>query len=104
MAITDGTILRHDPVGAGNVGQTKTFFASLAAGVPKVINFGKHKLKDLEHCGLVWLTGTTAGAVALAGTPDTTETIATTGKSLTATDAAGGSFAVQVTGVWEYNS
>lgn len=103
MAITDGTILRHDPVGAGNVGQTKTFFAVLAAGVAKTINFGEHKLSDIEHCGLVWLTGITAGVVTLQGAPDTTQTIATDGASLSAEDAAGGSFAVQVTGVWEYN-
>lgn len=100
MAITDGTIFHEEPIGAGLHGHTKFFFTQLVAATEKEVFFGSYKLSDLEHCGVVFMEGTTAGAVVLQGTPDTTVVIQTDGESIKLNDVAGGAFGYMIVGVW----
>ena len=102
MAITDGKQYDETPVGAGLTGRSKTFFIQLAAGVEKALNFGKYKLSDVENVQILWGTGTTGGAVALQGIPDTTDSVDADGEAMTLQDVAGGAYAVTIIGAWTY--
>ena len=102
MAITDGTQIHEEPIGGGLIGPTKHFFATLAAGVAKTVNFGKYKLSDLEHCFMLFSEADNANSTTFLGVPDTTAEINAAGTALTLEDAAGGSVAVMVVGTWTY--
>jgi len=102
MAITDGTQYDEEPVGAGLIGHSKTFFAQLVAATPYALNFGKFKLTDVENVCTHYATGDNGGSVTFLGEPNTTAEVDADGEGMTLTDSVGGAIAVTVIGVWTY--